>query len=209
MHSLLTRSTWPALVLLLLVLPTLAAAGVVIEFTGTVTAVAGDEDFFAVPDAGVGSSLTGVIEYGMTPDFIYDPYPGDCSMGYIFNDGTMTIDIAGYVWRYDTLAVLLDDCEANDSAEFLGQGALEYPVSAPAHQLILKLFDQALPYDLLSSLDLPLAPSDLVLDEVTRRTGRILNSTYGEVRFDVESIRMTGQVAAGQHTWDSFKALFR
>lgn len=209
MHTALTRPVSLALACLLLVLPAIAAAGVIIEFTGTVTSITGDEDFFAVPNAGVGSSLTGVIEYEPVPDTVYDPIPGDCSMGYVFHDGTMTITIANYRWVYNALAVLLDDCLSTDTVEFIGQGALTYPISAPAHQLFLKLFDQVAPYEILSGLDVPLTTEDLALDAVTRKTGRIYNFTYGELRFDVDSVQMTGLVANDEQTWDSLKALFR
>lgn len=209
MRTPMTRPIRLALVSCLLCLPLTAAATVTVEFTGTVASISGDDEFFAVPNAGVGSAVNGTITYEAVPDFVWDPIQGDCEMGYLFDEGRMIITIASHVWEYNSLLLRLDDCEANDRVEFIGQGALTYPPSAPAHQLFLKLFDQVLPYDLLSSLDVPLQEEQLDLDEVTRMTGRIYNWSYGELRFQVDSVRMTGTVANGRQTWDGLKAMYR
>ena len=69
----------------------------VVAMTGAVTSFSEDEGFFEAPaGVGVGSVVEGVIDYATTPDDIYDPEPGDCALGYVFREGTMTITIAGY-----------------------------------------------------------------------------------------------------------------
>lgn len=185
------------------------AAAVTIEFSGTVTSITGDDTFFDVPDAGVGSAVTGVINYGTVADFIYDPIPGDCAMGYLFYEGRMTITIGRYLWDYESLAILMDDCQANDQVEFLGQSAITYPQSAPAHQLILRALDQVLPYDMLTSQDLPLNTEILDLSQATFLIGRIYSFSYGELRFSVDSIRMNDTVPNERRSWDGVKALYR
>lgn len=195
--------------LFLLCLPLAAAAAVTIEFTGTITSVTGDDSYFDVRDAGVGSALTGLITYEPYPDLVFDPDPLDCDRSYLFDDGLMTISVLHYEWVYNSLAISLGDCVADDQAEFMGQGAITYPISAPAHQISLKVFDQEFPYEMVNGLEVPTTTDQVDFDQATRLTGRIYSFNFGEIRFSVETVHMTGMVARERQSWDALKALFR
>ncbi len=188
---------------------TLAVADTTLTFTGTVTTIVQDEGFFEAPRfVEIGSEVTRLITYPAIADYIHDPNPGDCNLGYVFADGAMTITIAGHVWVYDSLAVLVGDCVANDLVEFLGQTAVAYPPVAPAHQLVLKVYDQTVPYELVTSMDLPLVEGDLDTAEITRILGRIVNFTWGEIRFETDTISISGTVPIEERTWGAVKALY-
>ncbi len=198
-----------ATLILMMTAATNTLAETTLSFTGTVTAIDQDEGFFEAPrHVAVGSVVNGTITYAAVADYIHDPNPGDCNLGYVFGDGVMTISMEGKLWVYDSLAVLVGDCVANDLVEFVGQTAIAYPPGAPAHQLVLKVYDQTPPYELVNSMDLPVMDGDLDTAQITRMLGRVVNFTWGEIRFEVDSISIDGTVPVHQSTWGGVKALY-
>ena len=184
-------------------------AGTTVSFSGTVTSVTEDLGYFEPPwPIDIGSTVEGVITYSSIPDHIYDPEPEDCTLGHIFPTGTIILSIERSIWEYQGLGVLVSDCIAQDLVHFLAQAAVSYPSTAPAHQLELKLFDQIEPFTLVHDMELPRSNSDLAIDEITRMTGRIVNFTWGDIRFDVDSVSIDGVVPVEQQTWGQVKALY-
>ena len=187
-----------------------AAAAVVVTFSGQVTDVGA---FGASPPAGVsvGNTVSGTVKYSTAGATVIEVGPSE--RAYIFQPGfgnEITITIGTNVWKTDLQSVsLCDDAFGGDYLDYLGTSLVTatFPGNLGSGLLGLDYSDSETPYDLLNGHDLTNAPEDIGFAAAQVKAGSVSSSdgvNIWAIQFDVDSQTVPVQSL----TWGEIKALY-